>query len=423
MLAARGPGCLNAGMSGRKVGGAADVCVVGLGPTGRALAHRAMRAGLRVVAVDPRPDRLFPPTFSCWVDELPDWLPPGVIASRIEAPVVWTKSAHRIDRPYAVLSKRGLHETLALDDATVIAGRARIVQAHRVELADGTEVRAATVFDTRGMPSPAKRRTASAHGIFVDEDIAAPMVKAGEGLLLDWRPENGAGPGAPPSFLYSVPLGDGTVIFEETSLGLRGGMPQHELRRRTLNRLAAHGIRLRGDEPSEAAHYPLDTPPPETGLGQVIPYGSRGGMMHPITGYCVADSLALVDTAVDAVQRGTDPVEALWPWQARLVYWMRMRGVYGLGRLTEAQAIAMFDAFFTGSPRQQRALLSAHDDYAALGGGLFMTVARTWPFRWRYDLVGWTNRNRWVGWDYGRPEPRPEPDFPGTHESETSTAP
>lgn len=384
-------------MSGQRV---ADLCVVGLGPTGRALAHRAVRAGMSVVAVDPRPERLWPPTFSCWVDELPDWLPREVIAQRIEAPTVWTKSAHRIERPYCVLSKPGLREALPLDDATVLTGRAASVGAHTVELNDGTTVTAETVFDTRGLPSPGARRTASAHGIFVDAEVAAPMVADGEGLLLDWRDENGAGPGEPPSFLYSVPLGDGTVIFEETSLGLRGGMPQRELRRRTLNRLAAHGIRLRGDEPTEAAHYPLDQPPPHAGAGAAVPFGSRGGMMHPCTGYSVADSLALVDTAIDALRTGRDPVRALWPWEARLVYWMRMRGVYGLGRLTTAQAISMFDAFFTAPPRQQRALLSAHADYVPLGTVLFMTVARTWPFRWRYDLMGWTNRNRWVGYEY-----------------------
>ncbi|QLY31776.1 lycopene cyclase family protein [Nocardia huaxiensis] len=391
-------------MSGREVGGAADVCVVGLGPTGRALAHRAMVAGLKVVAVDPRPERLFVPTYSCWVDELPEWLPRTAIASLIERPTVWTDQELRIERQYCVLGKRQLWDALPLDDATVIAGRARTVEAHRVELADGTEVRAATVFDTRGQAAPGQRRSASAHGIFVDEDVAAPMVKPGEGLMLDWRPENGAGADEPPSFLYAVPLGDGTVIFEETSLGLRGGMPQHELRRRTLNRLAAHGIRLTGDEPTEAAHYPLDDVPPKAGRGQVIPFGSRGGMMHPITGYCVAESLSLVDTAIEAIRQGKDPIEAMWSWEARLVYWMRMRGVYGLGRLTTAQSVAMFEAFFTRPPRQQRALLSAHDDYTALGTSLFMTVATTWPFRWRYDLVGWTNRNRWVGWDFGPPQ-------------------
>ncbi|MEU6831103.1 lycopene cyclase family protein [Nocardia beijingensis] len=380
-----------------------DVCVVGLGPTGRALAHRAMRAGLSVTAIDPRPERLWPPTFSCWVDELPRWLPATAIATTIPAPTVWTKTEHRIDRPYCVLSKPGLRAALPLDDATVVTGRATRVDAHEVELADGAVHRAAAVFDTRGLPSLGRRRAASAHGIFVDAETAAPMITEGEGLLLDWRPENGAGPDEPPSFLYAVPLGDGTVIFEETSLGLRGGMPQHELRRRTLARLAAHGIRLTGAEPSEAAHYPLDQPPPRRGEARAIAFGSRGGMMHPCTGYSVADSLALVDTAVAALLEGRDPIAALWPPRARLVYWMRMRGLYGLGRLTTEQSVAMFDAFFSASPRGQRALLSAHDDYAALGAVLFNTVAHTWPFRWRYDLVGWTNRNRWLDYDFAEP--------------------
>lgn len=376
-----------------------DVCVVGLGPTGRALAHRAAKAGLAVAAIDPCPDRLWHPTFSCWVDELPDWLPDDVIASRIEAPTVWTTRRHRIERPYCVLSKPGLHAALTLDEATVHASRATRVDAHRVELANGSVVTAGFVIDSRGLPTLGARRAASAHGIFVDAETAAPMVPEGEGLLLDWRPENGAGPDEPPSFLYSVPLGDGTVIFEETSLGLRGGMPQHELRRRTRNRLAAHGIELTGTESSEAAHYPLDQPPPK-GTGKAVPFGSRGGMMHPTTGYSVADSLALVDTAIATIRDGRDPVAALWPWQARLVYWMRTRGLFGLGRLTTEQSMSMFDAFFSASPRGQRALLSANDDYAALGAVLFNTVAHTWPFRWRYDLVGWTNRDRWLDYPF-----------------------
>jgi lycopene beta-cyclase len=79
---------------------------------------------------------------------------------------------------------------------------------------------------------------------------------------------------------------------------------------------------------------------------------------------------------------------------------MRMRGLWGLGRLTTDQSIAMFEAFFTESERGQRALLSAHADYTALGAVLFNTVAHTWPFRWRYDLVGWTNRDRWLDYPF-----------------------
>lgn len=380
-----------------------ELCVVGLGPAGRALAHRAMRAGLYVTAIDPRPERLWSPTYACWVDELPRWLPSSVIAARIEAMTAWTDTEHRIERPYCVLSNPGLRDALPLDDATVIAGRATRVDAHEVELADGRIVRAAIVVDARGLQPVKQRRAVSAHGIFVSAETAAPILPEGEGLLLDWRRDNGAGPHEPPSFLYAVPVGDGTVVLEETSLGLRGGMPQHELRKRLRNRLATHGVQVTGEEPSEAPHYPLDQPPPKKGSGAVIPFGARGGMMHPTTSYSVADSLALVDTAVHAICDERDPIAELWPWQARLVYWMRMRGLWGLGRLTTDQSIAMFESFLQASPRGQRALLSAHDDYAALGAVLFDTVAHLRPFRWRYDLVGWTHRNRWVGYDFDQP--------------------
>lgn len=378
------------------------MCVVGLGPTGRALAHRAMRAGMTVAAVDPRPDRLWSPTYACWADELPPWLPATVIATRIPRPTIWTTTHHRVNRQYCVLSKPELHAALPLDNVLVVAGRATHIEPHRVELADRTTITATTVFDARGLTSPGRRRTASAHGIFVDADLAAPMIDDGDGLLMDWRPDNGAGPKEPPSFLYAMPLGDGTVVFEETSLGLAGGMPQRELRRRTLNRLVAHGIRLTGTERSEAAHYPLDQPPPKHGAGQVIPFGSRGGMMNPATGYSVADSLAMADTAVAALQEGSDPIAALWPWRTRLVHWMRTRGLWGLGRLTTEQSIAAFDSFFNTSPRGQRAVLSTRDDYATLGAVLVDTVAHTWPFHWRFDFIGWTNRNRWTDYPFSQ---------------------
>ena len=374
-----------------------DVCVVGLGPTGRALASRCASAGLNVAVVDPRPDRLWVPTYSAWVDELPAWLPNSVIASRIEAPTVWTSVERRIERPYAVLSKTELWKAMPLEGVHIEAQRATGLTARRVDLADGGTVDADVVIDARGLPPVAQRPAASAHGIFVDAEIAAKFVPPGEALLLDWRPENGATYDEPPSFLYSVPIGDGTVIFEETTLAVPGGLTQKELRKRCVTRLAAHGITVTGDEPFEGCHYPLDQPPPRRRRAdEPIPFGSRGGMMHPCTGYSVADSLFLADTAVGALKSGTDPIKALWPVKARLVYWMRMRGVAGMGRLTTEQLSAMFDSFFTASDRGQRALLSEHADAVGLGTVLVNTVAHTWPFRWRYDLVGWTNRNRWA---------------------------
>lgn len=115
-----------------------DICVVGLGPTGRALASRCAAAGMTVAVVDPRPDHLWNPTYSAWGrDELPDWLPETVVAARIEAPTVWTNVERRIERPYVVLSKTELWKALPIDNVQVEAQRAIDVRAHEVDLADG----------------------------------------------------------------------------------------------------------------------------------------------------------------------------------------------------------------------------------------------------------------------------------------------
>ena len=87
----------------------ADLAVVGLGPAGRALAHRATAAGLDVVAVDPHPDRRWTPTYAAWCDELPGWLDGhAVAAARVEQPRVWTTREHVLARPYCVLENLSL---------------------------------------------------------------------------------------------------------------------------------------------------------------------------------------------------------------------------------------------------------------------------------------------------------------------------
>jgi lycopene beta-cyclase len=80
-----------------------------------------------------------------------------------------------------------------------------------------------------------------------------------------------------------------------------------------------------------------------------------------------------------------------------------MRGLWGLGRLTTEQSIAAFTSYFTASPSGQRAVLSTRDDYTTLCAVLITTVAHTWPLHWRFDYVGWTNRNRWADHQFNPP--------------------
>ena len=46
-----------------------DVAVVGLGPAGRALASRLVARGASVLAVDPRPEAVWSPTYGVWAED------------------------------------------------------------------------------------------------------------------------------------------------------------------------------------------------------------------------------------------------------------------------------------------------------------------------------------------------------------------
>ncbi|MEO7587895.1 MAG: lycopene cyclase family protein, partial [Arachnia sp.] len=78
-----------------------DVAVVGLGPAGRALAHRLAGTGLDVLAVDPHPERSWPQTLGGWRRQLPAWLPDDdVVASTARDPQIRAVGHHPIRDEY-----------------------------------------------------------------------------------------------------------------------------------------------------------------------------------------------------------------------------------------------------------------------------------------------------------------------------------
>ena len=126
-------------------GGRVDVAVVGLGPAGRSLASACAARGLRVVAVDPRPDAVWTPTYGVWEDELIG-RPSTVVRSRLAAPEVRAVDVHRLSRPYVVLDAAELQAALALDDVDV--RRTRLDDAEVAALSSSARV----VVDARGAP-------------------------------------------------------------------------------------------------------------------------------------------------------------------------------------------------------------------------------------------------------------------------------
>ena len=354
--------------------------VVGAGPAGRAVAHRAALAGIDVAVVDPHPAAVWSATYAAWEDELPLWLDSSVIATRTRHISVHTGRRHRIHRPYVVLDTAALHSAL---DAEVTEYTAMVgdVATQAIRLADGRVIAADVVVDARGSrdtPGPAQ----TAAGIFVDTATAALVLGDDEAVLMDWRDPDGrpldsptvdgTGRTLPATFLYAIPVAADTVLLEETCLAADPPVPVAELRARLLRRLVRAGLdgEAIAEAPRESVRFALDGGGERPWHADPVRFGAAGGLMHPATGYSVAVSLALADVVVRAVADGTDVVDALWPSSARTVHALRRRGLNTMLRLDAAATIGFFDGFFLLDPARRDAYLSGRDDLGAVAGAM-----------------------------------------------------
>ena len=381
-----------------------DVLVLGGGPAGRALAAASAGRGLRTVLLDPAPDRPWRATYASWAEALPPDLPPGVVAARVTGRVVALRD-RRLDWEYAVLDVAALRAHL--DDRMAAAGvevrRGRAVGsagAGAVALADGTQARARVVVDAAGArqplsrPSRAGRANAeqTAYGVVVDEATATPLVAPGEALFMDWRPDHGE-PGWP-TFLYGVPLGGGAVLLEETSLARRPGLPLPVLHRRLCARLARHGVVPAPDAAVEKVRFPVDSA--RHRARGVIGFGAAAPLVHPATGFSVAESLRLAPVVADALAeqlpRGAAHAVAaagsvLWPIPAKVVHALRRRGLEALLRMPPARVPAFFEAFFDLPARHRWAYLTGRADLAGMVAAMnALYVGADWGLRAR--LIG-----------------------------------
>ncbi|RMI30329.1 lycopene cyclase family protein [Nocardia stercoris] len=350
----------------------ADLLVCGLGPAGRALAHRAAVHGMRVIAVDPRPDRRWAATYATWTDDLPHWLPGHVVAATVGRPVVWGTRRAVLDRPYAVLDTGALQDALTIPAPGTIRGRAvRITAARRgrpaaVRLHDGRELTAARVVDARGLGRAPGRAEQTAYGLSLPADD--------EALFMDWRADNGAAPDTTPTFLYAIPLGGGRMLYEETCLAGRPALSANELRRRLLARLERRGITVPDNNiPVEQVRFPVQGARPGANR-----FGAAGAYIHPATGYSVGPVLAAADAVAGGAPAATPATRA--------VHALRLAGLRALLRLSPADVPVFFDAFFALPTQRQRAYLSGRADLpgtAATMAALFGTV----PPRLRRTLM------------------------------------
>lgn len=329
----------------------ADVIICGLGPAGRALAHRCLALGLSVTAIDPHPDRRWTATYAAWEDELPQWLSPDSLGAVIPRPRAWGTRVHRLDRRYVVLDSERLRQSLSVHGAEVIADRVVRKRSDSVTLASGATLTGARVIDARGLTRSPARAEQTAYGVVVE---SAPGL---DSIFMDWRRDNGAAADAPPSFLYAVPLPGRAVLLEETCLAGRPALGGAELRARLTHRLRARGIELTGTEPVERVRFPV-----QGGRPGRRSFGAAGGFIHPATGYSVGAALA----AADAVAGGASGRSGA----ARAVHALRAAGLRALLSLPPAEIPIFFDAFFDLPPQLQRAYLSGRTDLAGTAAAM-----------------------------------------------------
>ena len=334
----------------------ADVAIVGSGPAGLALAGACERRGLTTVVIGE--DLPWTQTLGTWVDDLQavEDAEPVANCLRVRWPIVTvTGSVERLlYREYAVFDNAALAALFAPRQrvAATATGVTRSDDHHVVACADGSRVAARLVVDCGGARSTLLARhrrgavpVQSAYGVFTSE---AGLVRPGSFTMMDWSMSFAGHP----TFLFSMDLGDGRSLVEETSLVAGTDMAPEELRRRLLERLGRDSI----EGEVENVSIPMGGRMPERST-TVVGFGAAAGYIHPVTGYSVAASLRAAPRVAEAAARsigsglrGPALVEEVWRavWPADLLRTRALHdyGLAALQRLDAALIGEFFDAFF-----------------------------------------------------------------------------
>ncbi|MBW3603883.1 MAG: lycopene cyclase family protein [Actinobacteria bacterium] len=343
-----------------------DVLVVGAGPAGWAAAAACAREELQVRLLAPRPHAPWHQAYGAWVDEL------SVVAAADVTRQQWDTVRVRtvgpgfrtLPRTYCLIDNELLRASLGTKAATttVMTGRARSVEGAGdhlcVHTTDGAQLRARAVIDATGhpaafgAPAPSPPAYQTAYGLVAR--LSAPPIPTGTMCLMDFdsTPFEEV---EPATFLYAMDLGAGRWFVEETALAARPAVPLRTLRQRLEQRLAHRGVRCTEVIAKERCAFAMDAPLPR--VGAAVAFGAAAAMVHPATGYQVAEALrrapALAASLRQALDDHRDPSDiaraahrAVWPAEA-----LRQDTLYRLGLevllgLDAPATRAFFDGFF-----------------------------------------------------------------------------
>jgi lycopene cyclase-like protein len=392
-------------------GGEAQVqlWIVGAGPAALLLADACIARGVRVGLLAPDPTAAWVPNYAMWLDDaielgVEDWL-----AHRWTVAEVRLASGTRaLDRGYALLDgRRAQLELLQRCEAAgveletgTLAHVEHDSEGVALQLEGGGVLRGMLVVDASGHLSPFVQREggpAPAYQVAWGEtcSVAGPLARE-RMTFMDWTdtgPEEADEP-LPPTFLYAMPLADDRLFVEETVLGARLTGPPAELfpalARRLHRRLDRLGVQRIG-EPHELERciIPMGVALPR-GDQRTLAFGGAASMIHPATGYLLANVLRRRGRVADAI--ATELQEWVSPggpsrriWQAiwtpdEVRAWRLYRfGLVVLCELDRAGIDAFFTEFFALSDHRWRDFVSARASAAELMGTMLRYYATASP--------------------------------------------
>lgn len=364
------------------------IAIIGLGPAGAVLAHRAVARGWEVDGYDPAcvqgpGEEVRPPvwrsTYGVSLNDLPTWARTEMTFGAVSADLLVHTPAPRRLRSwdYAMIDRDRTREDLT-----------RGVRMHRQRVTDlsPTALGVDVVVDCRGVVDRPGSIRQVAYGAVVSPEQAASW-GLGDAEFMDWRPADPNGPDrndqdAPPSFLYIQPVENG-ILLEETVLATRERTRDllPVLRRRLHRRIP--GLVQDGSEDNvidavdvidvidtETVHFPMDRRRRGwyTGVRDgVAMFGAAGGLTHPATGYSVAAAAGTAEQMLDLIETGSLPRSARA--SAAMAYHLRRFGAELIVRANQETLLRFFDAFFRLPHRRQSDYLAGQH-----GGRVALTM-------------------------------------------------
>jgi lycopene beta-cyclase len=405
-----------------------DALVIGAGPAGTMIAAALSDQGLLVQGLTATPLRsVWPNTYGIWRDELEALGLTDLLSHAWDDCVSYFSQgqvAH--DRAYGLLDKRKLQNYLldrcekgqvewvegAAQSIKHLADHSCVVTASGQELVARIVVDASghnPVFVERSYPYPIAYQ--SAYGIV--GRFSAPPVPDKQFVLMDFRSEHlsaQAKAQCPPTFVYSMPLGDGVYFVEETSVASAPAVGFDVLEQRLRSRLQSQGISVLEEHEVERCLFPMNLPMPRFDQ-PVVGFGAAASMVHPASGYSIGaqlrrapDLARAIAQALKAENPSPQTVaqagwQGLWPQDRLRKYYLYRFGLEKMMRFDEARLTHFFDTFFELPKAQWSGFLADGMTSPELVVAMLRLFAAA-PNDVRWGLMQFPGKEAGLFWDF-----------------------